>query len=230
MRAVRVASVAFDLDGTLYDSVREITAHLRAALAAVAPTAPFDPARVRVGPPLAEIVEAVAPGLDLQRRERVAARFRAAYDRCGFADTALYDGASAVIDALLSRGVSCHVVTHKRVAAAMSLVNRDLGGRVGLVACADGVWPDEDTRPEGKAAALRWVAARAGVDVGALWMVGDSPGDIAAAREAGARSVAAAWGYGERESLRAAGPDVWCESVGELWRWATGEGTESRSR
>jgi phosphoglycolate phosphatase len=58
-------------------------------------------------------------------------------------------------------------------------------------------------------------------------MVGDMYHDVECARRAGARAVGVAGGYGPRERLLEAGPDILLESLFELpdvvqgWREAT---------
>jgi HAD superfamily hydrolase (TIGR01549 family) len=46
--------------------------------------------------------------------------------------------------------------------------------------------------------------------------VGDDAGDIAAARAAGIRTAAAAWGAADRLGLKASGADFWCEDVNDV--------------
>jgi phosphoglycolate phosphatase len=46
-------------------------------------------------------------------------------------------------------------------------------------------------------------------------LVGDTPLDVRAAREAGARAVAVATGFAEPEALRASGPDAYLEDLSD---------------
>ncbi len=48
------------------------------------------------------------------------------------------------------------------------------------------------------------------------WYVGDTVGDIAEARQAGVRSIAVTWGWGDRERLLAAQPDIVAETPEDL--------------
>ncbi len=50
-------------------------------------------------------------------------------------------------------------------------------------------------------------------------MIGDRAEDVHAARANGVRAVAAAWGYGRREELVAARPDLVAETVADFVRW-----------
>jgi phosphoglycolate phosphatase len=57
-------------------------------------------------------------------------------------------------------------------------------------------------------------AARYGQTTGAV-LVGDTPLDVLAAREAGARAVAVATGFADPEVLRASGPDAYLEDFAD---------------
>jgi phosphoglycolate phosphatase len=71
--------------------------------------------------------------------------------------------------------------------------------------------PHEE-RSELVAVARERAAAKYGEPTGAV-LVGDTPLDVRAAREAGARAVAVATGFAERDALRAAQPDVLLEDL-----------------
>jgi phosphoglycolate phosphatase len=62
------------------------------------------------------------------------------------------------------------------------------------------------------AVARERAAAKYGEPTGAV-LVGDTPLDVRAAKEAGARSVAVATGFADPEALRASGPDAYLEDL-----------------
>ena len=57
-------------------------------------------------------------------------------------------------------------------------------------------------------------AAKYGEPTGAV-LVGDTPLDVRAAQEAGARAVAVATGFADPETLRASGPDAYLEDFAD---------------
>ncbi|MGI9951768.1 HAD-IA family hydrolase [Moorellaceae bacterium AZ2] len=67
-----------------------------------------------------------------------------------------------------------------------------------------------------------------GLPPAAVLMVGDSPNDIAAARAAGAASVAAGWSCVPRQRLLEAGPDFWVDSMEELVALVLGDDAARR--
>ncbi len=214
--------IAFDLDGTLVDSRPEITAAMQLAWRSVIGEVAFPIERFRIGPPLADTIAAFAPEHDAPTREAIAAAFRSHYDRSDFAATRPYPGVLEVVDALRARGLAIAVATNKRRAPTLAILERWFQGRFSTVACVDGVSPDDGTRVDAagrpahavKAAMLGWIARKAQLE--AVIMVGDTTGDIAAARAAGARAIAVTWGYEDETSLHAAGPDELVDDAAKL--------------
>ena len=92
--------------------------------------------------------------------------------------------------------------------AALKLSALGLGD--GLDLEVGGYGSEDAHRPSLVAVARAKAAARYGEDVapGDAVLIGDTPLDVAAAREGGARSVAVASGHTDREELEAAGPDA----------------------
>lgn len=70
----------------------------------------------------------------------------------------------------------------------------------------------------GKARALRRMIARAKLDAGQVYYVGDEVRDIDAATAAGVRSIAVTWGYAERAALSARSPTHIADRPDDLLR------------
>jgi phosphoglycolate phosphatase len=204
--------VVFDLDGTLVDSRPEITVAMKHAWRTVVDDVAFPDDRFRIGPPLADTIAALAPHLELEKREAIAAAFRTSYDASDFSATPPYPGIADVVDALQARGTKLAVATNKRRGPTLAILDRWFPGRFAHVACVDGVFPDDGTRPDAnggpaymiKAAMLGWLARQAQASI---VMIGDTATDIAAARTAGSAVVAVTWGYEDEASLATAAPD-----------------------
>jgi phosphoglycolate phosphatase len=71
-----------------------------------------------------------------------------------------------------------------------------------------------DERSDLVAVARERAAAKYGEPTGAV-LVGDTPLDVRAAQDAGARSVAVATGFAEREALRASRPDAFLDDLSD---------------
>lgn len=68
----------------------------------------------------------------------------------------------------------------------------------------------------GKAAALKRLMRRTGLDARSVFYVGDEVRDVAAAAAAGVRSIAVSWGYADRNALLAEKPDHLVDHPTEL--------------
>ncbi|ERS89577.1 phosphoglycolate phosphatase [Halomonas sp. PBN3] len=224
-----VALVAFDLDGTLIDSVPDLAIAVDAALGELGLPAAGE-ARVRdwVGNGSLVLMERAlrfavdlgagaaspATGVDIDKAllERAHAAFLAHYGRDPGAHTRLYPGARECLDALRARGLPLALVTNKPHAFIAPLLE-GLGLAEHFALCLGG-----DSLPEKKPhpAPLLHVASHFGLPPQACLMVGDSRHDIAAGQAAGFRTLAVPYGYNHGEPVRESGPDGVVESLAEL--------------
>ncbi|MGE3469988.1 MAG: HAD-IA family hydrolase [Vicinamibacterales bacterium] len=183
--------VAFDLDGTLVDSVSDL------ASAASALTMELGGRALSA----AEVVTMVGDGAGLLVRRALRAggldpetpgaldRFLALYDERLLETTRLYPGVRATL-AHLEPLLPLAVLTNKPLTPALRVLE-GLGVRTHFVDVigGDGAWP---RKPD--PAGLRSLAAHAGG--GPVVLVGDSPVDAETADRAGAAFVLAAYGFG----------------------------------
>ena len=191
--------VGFDLDLTLVDSAGGIAATMRAALAEEragdwGPGEPTDETlRGLIGIPLEASIRLLAPDADV---DRVTATYRRLYPRLGVPPTVLLPGVAEAFAAVRAAGGRVLVVSAKTLAAVHEVL-----AHVGLVAGAGG--------PDLVAGDL--FAGQKGellLREGAHAYVGDHPGDMEAARVAGATAVAVLTGGTGEQALREAGADV----------------------
>lgn len=185
--------VGFDLDMTLVDSAAGIFATLAAACAEVGVTIDEAAARRWIGVPLEDTLRAIAPQVD---PDATAERYRELYPEVGVPPITLLPGAAEAFEAVHDLGGRVLVVSAKvepAVRRVLAHVGLDTGRRApdlvvgGLFAAAKGV---------------RLAAERTDV------YVGDHPGDVEAAKVAGAVAVAVATGPHPASDLAAAGADV----------------------
>jgi pyrophosphatase PpaX len=202
------AAILFDLDGTLIDSIELIVRsfqhatgeHLGAPLerAVILPT---------IGLSLIDELERIAPGKGQDLLLSYRGFLRAHHD----ALIAEYEGVAGMLDALHRREVPMGIVTSKALVSAEPSLRRF--GLDRLMATI--VTWDDTERHKPHPEPLLLAAARLGVPAPACWYVGDSTHDMAAARAAGMRAVAAAWGPYPRAEL-APLADVVLEAPAEL--------------
>ncbi len=194
----------FDLDGTLVDSLDDITDALNGALAENhLVTAPADLVRGWVGDGLRTLCARAAPGVDSARLERVVRSAESHYKRAVVVKTREYPNILKMLDLLQSRGARMAVLSNKPHALTMEVVHRlKLDHFFTVVQGAT----SEETRKPSPLSALT-ISHGWGCDPSDVFFVGDSLIDIATATHSGMVSVAVSWGFVPREKLLAAGPN-----------------------
>lgn len=188
--------VGFDLDMTLVDSADGIVASVQYVLNQYGIDADGDAIRSTIGLPLDHVFPRWLPD---EPYDVLLGAYRAHYREHGIPLTLPMPGAREAIDAVRSQGDRVLVVTAK------------YGAVAGLALDAAGLDADEivgDLFAEAKGEALRQHRAWA--------YVGDHPGDIRAAHQAGVHAIAVATGPSPVWELTQVGSDVVLEGLHEL--------------
>jgi len=196
----RLAAVLFDMDGTLLDSAELIIVAFRQTCRELLGR---DVDRATVlrewARPIRQRFHSLAPDRDQELAQEYSRRYLAMHDRYA----RLFPGVSRALQALLDRRYPMAIVTSKRRVTTQAAVNAFHLGRWCSI-----IVTDEDTRrhkpdPE----PVRTAAERLGVAPAETLMVGDTPFDIDAGRDAGAVTAGALWGTVDPAALRAHHPD-----------------------
>ena len=206
----------FDLDGTLIDSVPDITLAV-AELMSTEDLAPFEEADVRamVGHGLRVLVRRA---LAARGRTPAPAEFEAIIDRMLeiyprhlTARTTLLPGVVECLDTLAAADCAVALVTNKLQSAATTVLDHfGLSDRFTIIlGDQEGL---SDLAPKPEPDMLLHALSHVGVEPAHAVMVGDSESDIASARAAGVFSVAVRGGYcdGPLEELN---PDIVIDSL-----------------
>jgi phosphoglycolate phosphatase len=208
---VRPHGIAFDLDGTLIDSRLDIAAACNEALrSAGRPTIPPEVIATYVGDGVRALVARAFsspiedPALD--PHVEVLIRY---YEAHPVAHTRWIPGA---LDALDAAGpLPLALITNKARSITLPVLDA-LGVRDRFASIYAG--GDGPLKPD--AAPVVACARALGVELDSLWVVGDGPQDVGAARAAGAVAVAVLGGFSSAEKLEAAKPDLLLSSMNEL--------------
>jgi len=208
MTRARVRAVAFDLDGTLVDSRRDLADavnRMRAELG-LAPLA-VDVVLSMVGAGARNLVRRALGGEPAPETfERGFAAFLRHYDAVCTCQTRPFPGVEAML-AALPGGLPLAVVTNKPERFSRRIVAH-LGWEGRFVDIVGGdTLPTRKPAPDG----LLRVAARCAAEPRELLFVGDSAIDAAAADAAGCALVLAAWGFAGADERRALGARNWIE-------------------
>lgn len=215
-RGNRATAMIFDLDGTLVDSVADITASINEALATKC-LSPFSSGMIMefIGDGADALVERAfgARGVVLSPEglQEMIARYESIYGaRLGDA-TRIYAGAIDVISELRVEGVGIGICTNKSEDKAISVVEAlHLSKYVDVVVGARKGQPPKPS-PIPLLKAFRHFGVRAIDTV----MVGDSNADVGCARAAGVPIIGVSFGY-SRIPMRKLAPDVTIDRYGEF--------------
>lgn len=201
----------FDMDGTLLDTLDDLTAAVNHTLAQYGyPLRSRDEVRQGLGNGAARLMAAMLPqGEATPDFDAILADYRAWYQAHSCDLTRPYTGVPALLEALRRRGCRLAIVTNKPHGAATALAERFFPDLLTI--------GEEQGVPRKPAPDMVWRALEAlhAPREGAVY-VGDSEVDIQTARNAGLPAIGAAWGFRGREALAAAGADVIAESAEEL--------------
>jgi phosphoglycolate phosphatase len=215
---LRPKMILIDVDGTLVDSVPDLTFCVDAMMERLG-RPPHGEAAVRnwVGNGVERLVcRALIGQLDGEPDEADYARalpiFVELYAQNTSQRSQLYPGVREGIDFLKDAGYPLGCVTNKAAQFTEPLL-RDLGIRdaFGLVVSGDTL-PAKKPDPM----PLLYAASHFGVDPADALMVGDSVSDVKAARAAGFRIICMSYGYNHGRDIREAQPDAVIDTMTEL--------------
>lgn len=204
-------AVLFDMDGTLLNTLADLTDAVNHVLAAHGyPIRTVEEVRTFVGNGAAKLIERAVPrGTDAATVAAVLEEYKAWYEAHSCVKTAPYPGIPAVLAALRREGVRTAVVSNKPDGATKALAAK--------------FFPDlpafgqRDGVPAKPAPDMAWAALAAlGVGGGEAAYVGDSEVDVATAKNAGLVLVAVDWGFRDRETLLDRGAETVVSNAAEL--------------
>ena len=193
-----MATIFFDLDGTLIDSAVGITRCVAHAFERLGEPVPAQLNRW-IGPPLRD---SFGPLLgSAERTEQAVAFYRERFETHGWAEHEIYDGIGEAVLALSGAGHRLAVVTAKNEPHARKIIAHLPFGHafediIGATPCGR-----LSHKPELIAEALQ----RLRLSPEGAWMIGDRHMDIDGARHHGMASVGVLWGFGGEQELRTAG-------------------------
>lgn len=184
--------VAFDFDGTLFES---LTQCLEAFRKTVSPYAGHVLTDEEIEATFGLSEDGMIRMLVKENWERAAADFYAEYARMHEGITELFDGARELLEALRERGVTLALVTGKgETACRISLEKLRLEGVFEAVCCGEMDGPSKHRH-------FAELLARYGLQPEEFVYVGDSVKDVEACRMAGVACLSAAWQSDARRAL-----------------------------
>ncbi|MGJ3703715.1 HAD family hydrolase [Variovorax sp. AFSI2.2] len=213
-RPLRFDLIAFDWDGTLYDSTRLIVRCIQAAVIDVGGAKPSEnDAAWVIGLGLAEALARAAPDVPKEKYAELGARYRYHYLQHQD-DLVLFDGVLQMIDALRARGHKLAVATGKsRRGLNEALKSMALRDRFDASRTADETFGKPHPRM------LLELMEELDIPAERTLMIGDTTHDLQLALNAGCASVGVSYGAHEPESFDVLKPLFVAHSVASLEAW-----------
>ncbi|MGL6014337.1 MAG: phosphoglycolate phosphatase [Shewanella oncorhynchi] len=217
----KIKAIAFDLDGTLIDSVPDLTVATQEALAELGLKSCSE-AQVRTwvgngAEMLMRRAMSYALGTDVEQTTLDAAMpiFMHHYQENLEKHSALYSDVHQVLQTLFDAGFKLAVVTNKPYRFTMPLLNAfGINDFFSLVLGGDTLAKMKpDPLP------LQHLLHEWQLEKTELLMVGDSKNDILAAKAAGIASIGLTYGYNYGEDIGLSGPDAVCGQFSEILNW-----------
>jgi phosphoglycolate phosphatase len=206
--------IAFDWDGTLFDSTAIITRCIQAAVADVGGTVPSDKdASYVIGLGLMQALAHAAPDVPKEKYPLLGARYKHHYV-LHQNDISLFDGVLPMLDALKAAGHLLTVATGK----SRSGLNEALQA-VELRGVFDGSRTADETAGKPHPLMLQELMAAFGVPPERVLMIGDTTHDLQLALNAGCASVGVSYGAHEPAAFTPLQPRHVAHSVAELHTW-----------
>ena len=205
-------TVIFDFDGTLCDSAGDIQKAFHDSAVACG----YDPAtlgEIPVGPPLVEsLLAGLGRSIDDAALEKLVATYRECYIGSDFLLSPPYPGALELLQRLKASGKHIALATNKSErGTARMLELKEITALFDIVLCHDSggeFWSKERM--------IETILQRTQTPKENAIFFGDAPTDVAAGKNVGLPTVAALYGYGDRDELLAANPDFVCPNLAEV--------------
>ncbi|GIU18783.1 MULTISPECIES: phosphoglycolate phosphatase [unclassified Shewanella] len=214
----QINTVAFDLDGTLIDSVPDLAVATRATLEELnLPLCSDEQVRSWVGNGAKMLMRrALSFALDTQvseeKLQNTMPRFMHFYKLNLQLHSVLYVGVESVLSQLQQAGYRMAIVTNKPYEFTIPLLEAfNIAGYFDMVLGGDSLAKMKpDPLP------LQHILHEWQLGSEQLLMVGDSKNDILAAKAAKVASVGLTYGYNYGEDIGLSGPDAVCEQFSEI--------------
>lgn len=212
--------IAFDLDGTLLDSVPDLARAVDLAMQDVGyPRVTLEQASHWIGNGADVLVSralsqsvTVQEGLDPELIKQARARLDHHYHDGGHKLSHLYPKVKETLEALHQQGYTLALVTNKPAQFVPELLEQHQLAHLFVDVIGGDTFVEKKPNPF----ALNWLLDKHQLTPSEMLMVGDSRNDIQAAKAAGCRSFGLTYGYNHGEPIADSQPDVVSDEFNHL--------------
>ncbi len=210
---MKYKAVIFDMDGTLLDTLADITDSVNYALGSLGfPLLVISEIRNYVGNGVLRMMELSVPGgTENPLFNDAVSLFKRQYAENCRNKTRPYDGIMELLEWLLERGYKTAVISNKYDTAVKELNQFYFSEYIPLA-----IGESSDIKRKPAADMLLTALNRLSVTTEEAIYIGDSEVDIETAKNAGVDCISVAWGFRDRDWLAARGAGKIVDSPGEL--------------
>jgi phosphoglycolate phosphatase len=208
----------FDLDGTLLDTVPDLTAAMNSAMDKTGHSRlTTDQTRAYIGNGIKMYAKrAISGSYDTDTPDDEAdiavKYFKDYYSEHLICGTTPYPGITELLVRLKADGLRLAVLSNKYDAAAKHIIDHYFHG---LFDCVYG--ESEICKRKPDISGFTLICGDTGCTPEDAVVIGDAPTDINVAKNAGASSISVSWGYRSREVLKEAGAQVFADTAEEIY-------------
>lgn len=213
---MKFKAVIFDLDGTLLDTIEDLTESMNSALAMMGyPGRTIEECKQLVGDGIDVFVQRVLPAQargNPEIADRLKKLMRSEYHRRGELSTQPYSGVPDLLDSLTERNISLAILSNKPHDSTLRVTKKFLSrwSFQAILGARDGV----PIKPDPAAALV--IAHILNLPPAAILYVGDTNTDMWTADAAGMYAVGALWGFRTAEELINSGAKILISKPAEL--------------
>lgn len=206
-------AIIFDLDGTLLNTLGDLTDSVNYALSAFnMPSRTIDEIRTFVGNGIRLLVERAVPkNTEKDMVDKVFDCFKGYYPTHCMIKTAPYDGVIALLKTLKEKGIKTAIVSNKYQQGVDDLAQNMF---MGLVDVAIGERAGMKTKPNPEPVNL--ALSLSGIKKENAYYVGDSDVDVMTAKNSGLDMIAVTWGFKDKEFLQECGATTFIDKPEQL--------------
>lgn len=219
----RYETIVFDLDGTLLDTLDDLTDATNAALAKVGlKNRTRDEVKGFIGNGIAKLIERAVGEENKDCQAEALEEFKRYYALHCADKTAAYDGILDLLKGLKAQDLKTAVVSNKADFAVKSLAKEYFDG---LLLAAVGENEEAGIRKKPAPDSLLAVMEQLSAEKDTTVYVGDSEVDIQTAENAGVDCICVTWGFREKPFLVEKGGRVFVDTPAEIFDYIKGAGT-----
>lgn len=202
---MRYKLALFDLDGTVLDTLEDLTDATNAAMAMHGyPTHSIDAVRSFVGNGIGNLIRSALPeGTNEAEFHTVLGDFKKYYGEHCADKTKPYDGVLEMLRTLRAAGVQTAVVSNKADFAVKALVERYFKGLFDIA-----IGEREGVARKPAPDSVLEVMRELGADAAECVYIGDSDVDVLTAKNAGVDGIFVTWGFRSEACLRETGAET----------------------